>query len=227
MDWSVLPEEQWAVLGILGAIFRVRVHSSFSIANLVVKGRCFPFIDGFSQFDDFRCPLWGIFHCHVYRPRAPWARESADRLWIHPATIPWARFKIDLGHKTMNYWPLWLFTIPFWEFRFWPTPFWTHTKIITRFLPLFACYCDPMVNGSGSKLWCVAANRVDQVNRVQSGSPFLPVGKIGGSCENHFRFGRFRAKPQGSVVYYHFPIKKNSGVYRIFRLIHLAGFEEP
>ena len=200
VDWSALPEEQWAVFGHPWGNISGASAFKFQHCKLGGKGEMFPIDRWSSHFDDFRCPIMGDFPLPCLPAQSPMSPWSADGLWIHPATIPWARFKIDLGHKTMNmmnYWPLWVFTMfhhPIWCISiFWP-PFWTHNKIITRFLVLFACCCDPMVNDAGGELWCVAATRVDQVNRVQSGSPFLPVGKIGGSCENHLGFGRLRAK---------------------------------
>ena len=158
---------------------------------------------------DFPLP-WCFTTRGGYMLRAPSVlgpKFPADRLQIPPSIWAWARFKIeDLGTKgwTTGHCIRHIAPSHFGNFDFGPRPSEhnKYNKIITRFLVLFACCCDPMVNGAGSELWCVAANRVDQVNRVQSGSLFLPVGKIGGSCENHFGFGRLRAKPQASVVYH-------------------------
>ena len=102
-------------------------------------------------------------------------------------------------HKTMNYWPPWVFTIDFEYFRFWPRPFWTHDIISS----LVCEFCWPHdQNGAGNESWCSAVNRVVQVNRVQFGSPFLPVGGKSGGFWELFGFGRFRAKPQACVVYH-------------------------
>lgn len=144
VDWSVLPEEQWAVLGMLVAMSRVRVHSTkLQLCKLGCKGAIFPIYRYLYHFTSmifplrwFRMPLMGGFPLPCLPAQRPMSPRSAERLRIHPATVSWARFKIeDLGTKRWTWWTTGhcecspCFTIPFWEFRFWP-PFWTHNKII-------------------------------------------------------------------------------------------------